>query len=251
MQLINCVLTFTEEKSLYYRCVPAHQILLNQPQHWWQRTVTWLKRRVRCRYCLHTEMTNFWFIRWVEIPTHGIIPPAILMKHHLVKLYRELSVYRWGVDDGVLLLHIWSCMCMSRLKTIMLFHIQLAGTTLILFSEHLTLHHILQFLTCFSVVLVVLQWCYRNCLYLPNALSVVVLLHVLVLFSQQNTLEEATVLLSEFEAQGNHSLQPTNQPTTTISTSSSTVGSSSTIKTDKHINTIDSNTTSNMDDIDG
>jgi len=73
----------------------------------------------------------------------------------------------------------------------------------------------------------------------------------LVLFSQQNTLEEATVLLSEFEAQGNHSLHPTNQPTTTISTNSSTVGSSTTIKTDKHINTVDSNTTSNMDDIDG
>ena len=68
------------------------------------------------------------------------------------------------------------------------------------------------------------------------------------LFSQQNTLEEATVLLSEFEAQGNHSLHPTNQPATT---SSSTVGSSSTIKTDKHINTVDSNTSSNMDDIDG
>jgi len=71
------------------------------------------------------------------------------------------------------------------------------------------------------------------------------------LLSQQNTLEEATVLLSEFEAQGNHSLHPTNQPATTSSTNSSTVGSSITTKTDKHINTVDSNTTSNMDDIDG
>jgi len=69
----------------------------------------------------------------------------------------------------------------------------------------------------------------------------------------QNTLEEATVLLSEFEAQGNHTLNSTNQPSTiTTGTTSTTVGGgSNTTKTDKHVNIVDSNNTSNMDDIDG
>ncbi|XP_065904481.1 ubiquitin carboxyl-terminal hydrolase 24-like isoform X2 [Dysidea avara] len=125
--------------NLANTCVPAHQILLNQPQNWWQRTVTWLKRRM------------------------------------------SGDTYSWHTSTG--------------------------------YSNDISSSKTLQ-----------------------RTISV------------QNTLEEATVLLSEFEAQGNHSLHPTNQPATT---SSSTVGSSSTIKTDKHINTVDSNTSSNMDDIDG
>ena len=62
----------------------------------------------------------------------------------------------------------------------------------------------------------------------------------------QNTLEEATVLLSEFEAQEQHNLHSSGQPVTPTTTT----GISSNIRTDKHVNNTHNNT-SNMDDIDG
>ena len=62
-----------------------------------------------------------------------------------------------------------------------------------------------------------------------------------------NTLKEATVLLSEFEAQEQHNLHSSGQPATPTTT---TTGISSNIRTDKHVNNAHNNT-SNMDDIDG
>ena len=59
------------------------------------------------------------------------------------------------------------------------------------------------------------------------------------------TLEEATVLLSEFEVQEKHNLHLSGQPATPTTT-----GISSNIRTDKHVNNTHNNT-SNMDDIDG
>ena len=62
----------------------------------------------------------------------------------------------------------------------------------------------------------------------------------------QNTLEEATVLLSEFEAQEQHNLHSSDQPATPTTTTSI----SSNIRTDKHVNNTHNNT-SNMYNIDG